>query len=360
MVGGQNTKFQVDSLDGLRGFAALFVILSHTSNIGWFFIPGLDLSGSGKSGVFLFFVLSAYLLTIPLLKKGSNIFTFSYISYYLQRRVLRIVPLYFSYLLLALISTFAIDYLFGTKLWAIPFRLDLYEFFQHLLLLQGKSVTWSIAVEFKFYFVLPLIAIFSSLLFEKSHALVFAFLIMAIAYFWIAFPSSKFSAEDVRLGPFLPVFLLGVLAAVIQVTFERANSDIRRYDLAFNILCYIAFSILMLLTPALYSNVVEPVDRSYFSKDRIIFGVLWTVVLLTLVNGSSIIGKFFSTKPMRYLGTISFGCYLIHPPIIFLIRHFGLDSPLSAWFVLGATLLLSHVSYQYFEIRFISLNSKPK
>jgi Predicted acyltransferases len=52
-------RVQLDALDGLRGVAVLIVVLSHLSNARLFLIPGLDLSGTGKSGVFLFFVLSA-------------------------------------------------------------------------------------------------------------------------------------------------------------------------------------------------------------------------------------------------------------------------------------------------------------
>ena len=57
----------LDALDGLRGLAVLVVIGSHLSNVGMLPRPGL--SGTGKSGVYLFFVLSAYLLTRILLQR---------------------------------------------------------------------------------------------------------------------------------------------------------------------------------------------------------------------------------------------------------------------------------------------------
>ena len=43
--------------------AVLLVLLSHASNVQIFLWPGLDFRGTGRAGVFLFFVLSAYLLT---------------------------------------------------------------------------------------------------------------------------------------------------------------------------------------------------------------------------------------------------------------------------------------------------------
>ena len=54
---------RVPSLDGLRGLAVLLVLVSHASNIGVWLGPWFDCRGVGRYGVFLFFVLSAYLLT---------------------------------------------------------------------------------------------------------------------------------------------------------------------------------------------------------------------------------------------------------------------------------------------------------
>ena len=50
------------SLDGVRGIAILFVLLSHLSNEGYRIF---NFSGKGVYGVYLFFVLSAFLLSYP-------------------------------------------------------------------------------------------------------------------------------------------------------------------------------------------------------------------------------------------------------------------------------------------------------
>lgn len=75
-------RYQIDALDGLRGFAALLVVMSHTSNEGMHLIPFLDFRGTGKSGVFLFFLLSSFLLSIPLLAKGSKSFSIPVMTNY--------------------------------------------------------------------------------------------------------------------------------------------------------------------------------------------------------------------------------------------------------------------------------------
>jgi hypothetical protein len=66
-----STNLQFGSLDGLRGIAVLFVVLSHLSNAGFNLTPVLNFAGSGKYGVFLFFVLSAFLLTFPLIDRNA-------------------------------------------------------------------------------------------------------------------------------------------------------------------------------------------------------------------------------------------------------------------------------------------------
>lgn len=83
------------ALDGLRGLAVLIVLASHLANAGLPVFPGLSLSGTGKSGVYLFFVLSAYLLTRLLLARPVREWRslHPWIDYGL-RRVLRIWPLY--------------------------------------------------------------------------------------------------------------------------------------------------------------------------------------------------------------------------------------------------------------------------
>lgn len=88
----------VHVLDGLRGLAVLIVIGSHLSNAGW--LPFPNLSGIGKSGVYLFFVLSAYLLTRAILGRSAReLASARYWANYALRRILRIWPLYLVILL---------------------------------------------------------------------------------------------------------------------------------------------------------------------------------------------------------------------------------------------------------------------
>ena len=55
---------------GIRGFACLWVMVIH--NFGFFVFPPGSVDGCGKIGVWLFFVLSAYLLTYKLVASGTS------------------------------------------------------------------------------------------------------------------------------------------------------------------------------------------------------------------------------------------------------------------------------------------------
>ena len=88
-------ELHVKSLDGLRGIAVLFVVLSHSSIEGFFSWSPLDFKGIGKTGVYLFFILSAFLLDRQIifkLRKGQadNLYWLNYVI----RRFLRIYPLF--------------------------------------------------------------------------------------------------------------------------------------------------------------------------------------------------------------------------------------------------------------------------
>src|SRR3546814_20292617 len=95
-LGRPRTRQQhYDALDGLRGLAVLIVIASHLSLLGFGLVPGLPVGGIGKSGVYLFFVLSAFLLTRLLLERAPAQFADGRLwSASALRRHLRIWPLY--------------------------------------------------------------------------------------------------------------------------------------------------------------------------------------------------------------------------------------------------------------------------
>src|SRR5579871_4282536 len=94
-----NAGRYIPQLDGLRAFAILLVLMAHTGG-GSHRLPIFRLSPAGWTGVDLFFVLSGFLITGILFDaKGSP----HYFRNFYARRILRIFPLYYAFLVLLIV-----------------------------------------------------------------------------------------------------------------------------------------------------------------------------------------------------------------------------------------------------------------
>lgn len=164
-----STRFYRPELDVLRFFAFLSVFLSHglpAFNLSHFsgrivFLLRFDelIKESGGFGVCLFFCLSAYLITELLERECRQTGSIRARSFYL-RRVLRIWPLYFSFLLFGVI--------FGIVFPA--YRIETSRIFAFIFLSGNWYVVlnnvgsgpivplWSISVEEQFYLLWPWIS----------------------------------------------------------------------------------------------------------------------------------------------------------------------------------------------------------
>lgn len=342
-------RFKVDSLDGLRGFAALIVVFSHTSNAGMYFVPFLDLRGIGKSGVFLFFLLSAFLLTLPLLQKGKEIISFPVMSHYWQRRFFRIYPLYTLYLLLSVLTTWLLSTFFGRIGIGIPFSLDWQGFFNHLILQEGKGITWSIAVEFKFYFILPLFAMVMFFVSSYGAFSIIVFFLVLLFLSQVIFPQSQSVTNDPRLLPYMPIFLIGMFLAFLQNYTTSKSSHLACFTKVYKYLGYVGAAGIIIMTPLIYSLFGNKVPGNYFHKQFILYALFWSLVLLSAINVRGIIQRFFMLPILRFYGALSFSIYLFHPIFIILVPIFKLNGYLGAWFVLFSSTVLSCVSFKLLE-----------
>jgi peptidoglycan/LPS O-acetylase OafA/YrhL len=341
---------QLDALDGLRGFAALLVVLSHTSNRSMFFFPFLDARGIGKSGVFLFFLLSSFLLSRALIKQGAGAFTFQSMNHYAQRRLFRIYPLYIPYLLLGLLSTIIISLPLGAENTGVPFALSFREFIEHILLMEGKGVTWSIAVEFKFYFVLPVLIFLCHLIRNKLNFIVqLLFLMMLVLLSQIISPQSESLTNDVRLLPYMSIFLFGTILASIQCEIEAGHID-EKLLLSLVPLSYISVVILLLMTPTMASLIVGPVENNHFHQHFLQYTLLWSVVLLSIVNFKSKLSAFFEMKWLCFYGALSFSIYLFHTIFAGIANKLIANGFLAAWFVLLASTATSYLTFKLLEL----------
>lgn len=347
-----NKPFQIDALDGLRGFAALLVVFSHTSNEGMHIIPFLDFRGTGKCGVYLFFLLSSFLLSIPLLHKHDKLFTAPVLGNYWLRRFLRIYPLYTAYLLAALVSTWMIAKYLGIPNTGVPYVIRPDEFWRNFLLLETKGVTWSIAVEFKFYFILP----FLVLIFHKARSVgiavaTLAWLITVAICMWI-WPQSEVGKNDVRLGYYMPIFLAGTYLAIVHLEMV-SNPDGKfatRIRKACAILAPLSAVALIIVAPTIMDTLTGSRQiSSYYQKNFAFHAVCWSLIVMGAIHHVGWIQRFFNLRFLRSCGALSFSLYLFHMPLISMLKRTDWNSTLCGWIVLIVTLITSFISFRILE-----------
>lgn len=334
----------LNALDGLRGLAVLIVLGSHLSNAGLLPQPGL--SGSGKSGVYLFFTLSAFLLTRALLRRPLMDFINAWRwADYALRRVLRIWPLY----LVLLLSSWALTRV-GVTGW--HYQMDTGALLRHLTLREGQSVLWSIPVEFIFYLWLPLVALVLAVTQAWrwplwAETMVFAMGLAAAYAFW---PPTEAQPNDVRLGPYLAVFLCGAYAARLDLRLRDSTAPLSAVTWA--LVAMAALAAWILTVPAIWAvwrgvDFVAAVSSTWF----IWFGLLWSSLLLAVLHGPHWLRKPFAWPPLRLVGVVSFSLYLWHMPVMDALHAIGVRRwPLLApCMVLVVALLVSMISFLLLE-----------
>ena len=321
---------RLPALDGLRGLAVLFVLLSHASKHVTVLHPALNFRGAGKFGVYLFFLLSAYLLDRQIalaLRHGER----NYWGNYFLRRVLRIYPLFALALVLHLGLTRA----------GIPTVIDSWtDVADHLLLRAGKGVFWSIPVELTYYLVSPVIMIVCGLVLGWRPGLVFGFLGGLIgAATWL---SASGLLPPGTLIDYLPIFLAGGIIAVHEVLFPRRES---RGGLALDAAALVATGIIVAMIPAVSTALFGARFRLNSPELRLVAAASGATLLLAATRGSPLVRAVLEQPVLRFIGTISFSAYLFHYPVITFVA--GLPLPEGAKFPLFMLLTVGFSTLTY-------------
>ncbi|WCM53512.1 acyltransferase [Pseudomonas sp. WJP1] len=277
--------------DGIRGFACLIVLLVHAS--AFFFADTFKaLAGAGKIGVWLFFVLSAFLLTSKFESSGFS--RYSLFTYALGR-FLRIVPIF-------TIVAF-LYYWLGTA--NIGTAQDLQN---AILFKQGFAHLWTIPVEFKFYAFLPIFAflLISAKRFggDLGAALCAVVLVVGQQYFW---PYWNSVPNGISTHWYLSSFTIGCYFAVSMDFYRRYVTDSVATLVAACVL------ILMILSSPIMRNILldMPMDNWLLNK-FVYLSFFWGLFVVVLADGNGCLGKVMKSVVMKKIGAWSFSIYLVH------------------------------------------------
>ncbi|WP_420130594.1 acyltransferase family protein [Longimicrobium sp.] len=312
----------IPALDGLRGCAVLGVLLLHfTSAMG---APAgaparlvKQAFSLGWTGVDLFFVLSGFLIT-GILADARNT-PHRYRTFYM-RRALRILPLYYGFVVLL----FAVPPLVGARAYTTTFadQLPYWLYLQNFRPLPNAALDfaghlWSLAIEEQFYLVWPLVIFTLS----RTNALrvCAACLVGALAYRVTA----VLAGADLHAVYFqTPARLDGLaLGGAIALMLRGAGGRARLRRIA---PAALAASAAALAGAALHPSGFDP-GGAYmvavgYSALAFFFGA---VLVLALDGRSAPLPRLLSGSVLRFFGRYSYGLYVLHVPLIGLGRLAG-------------------------------------
>jgi peptidoglycan/LPS O-acetylase OafA/YrhL len=365
---------RIPQLDGLRGIAILLVVVWH------YFVVILELDTAPPvlnwlarslslswSGVDLFFVLSGFLIGGILLdnKNGRHYFKAFYI-----RRVCRIFPLYFTWLLIFLIALYTIPPtsmlagLFDNPLpfWVyLTFTQNIAMSYERLLGVEWLAVTWSLAIEEQFYLFLPgLIHVTNT---RKLPYILLAFILAAPlirAYTVTVHPQLIFGAW-LLMPSRMDSLLLGVLCAwaIRQPTLRQFLTTYIRF---------LYYLLIILFSGTAAFTYISPPNT--LSLGMLYIGYTWlalfyaNILLIILLKPAGIFSRVMKTPSLRHLGYIAYGVYLFHQVFNYHLHILLLkQSPQfqTVWDVLvtllafSLTVIIASISWEFFEKRFIKL-----
>src|SRR5215210_1186968 len=302
---------RVHWLDGVRGAAAMFVVLHHMwlavwpafpRNAGpWWLGPLLY----GHLAVAVFIVVSGFSLALAPLADGGRLRGGT--RRFVRRRAWRIIPAYWVALVFStIVAAFVLDSVSGPGTIATSVVV-------HGLLLQDvigseapNGAFWSIAVEWQIYFVFPLILWLARRRgVEAAVAVTVAVVLVAHA---VARLGPPFDKIDHLTPQFLALFALGILAVHLGRGDRAAH--VRRPVAA---LALAVFAAVVLLAAVQGS---EWMVARYFAVD-LAFGLATACLLCTLsAGGAAWIRRLLGSRAALRLGLFSYSIYLVHAPIV--------------------------------------------
>ncbi len=340
----------IAALDGLRGFAVLLVLLSHMSRAGLRLHPSLDLVGMGKYGVYLFFVLSSFLLSLQFVAGGPDaVRSAGRWGLYFARRILRVYPLFLCALLIGSNNAFFGHALFGPREVTV---------LGHVFLQEGAKIFWAIPVEMKFYAVLPVLVGLYVVVARRRPWVALAFVAACVVVREIYFPARFLFGHPIALTPYLSVFLFGHAAAIVYHHFgERIESQAVRVSL--EAVGLIALVAVLATGPGIYKAWAGGGGIHYrFLAEVSWYGLAWSVFLLATLLGSGLLRRVLVTRAMRFIGIVSFSVYLWHLPVIEYVRREPLDHYTKIVVTLVAVAAISTLSYLLIERPFINFGRR--
>jgi peptidoglycan/LPS O-acetylase OafA/YrhL len=285
-------KLRFHQIDGLRGLAALFVVLFHFTNGSNPYYGEAFAFPAGRHGVSLFFAISGFVISLTLNSKNS-------LSDFIKARFIRLYPIFW----VCLIFSFVITSLFGPshkKVSAIDFLINFSMIPQFLGTKYVDGAAWTLQIELFFYAVIAAIFYFS----KKNP-------IYILAYFSIA--SIIFGTIEIcginEIMNSMPILLKSMYWRLYGL-----------FNIEYNYLFSIGISIFIIKNNSVKDRIyklacialaIANMTALTVNLEEFFVSLAVTILLLTSFSFSPL-RRLLSNKIFAWLGSISYVLYLIH------------------------------------------------
>jgi peptidoglycan/LPS O-acetylase OafA/YrhL len=359
---------RIESLDTIRGLAALAVLLGHTlgtfawpdSMVFWARFPLANMLFDGRSAVTMFFVLSGFVLSRPFLTKSpaEQNYRQLFVSAFYLRRVTRIwIPWFSIFCLSALMRAYCFHYYQtapplseqSKHFWSADLTLSSF-FRQCAFMLQNAErqllpQDWSIRVEL------------------KGSALVPVFIFLARRHILLLFGAGGLLLLFIHTGSYYFSFVLGVFAAKCLTSGEPILRS-----LSFVSKCGLLVFGISLYQARLATNYIGMGGSGM--ADRIAWCIcsIGCVIIITTSLGSRRIQATLSHGVLVFLGRVSYSVFLLQvivimcvlPPVTRGFNLMGVQSlflllPLTFVVAVSVTVAIAAITYRLIEVPSMAL-----
>ncbi|WP_280921584.1 MULTISPECIES: acyltransferase [unclassified Frigoribacterium] len=343
------------SLDGLRGLAAMVVVIHHSllvipafaapydgiraaPSIAWLTYSPLHVVWAGREAVYVFFILSGLVLTASVMKSPA----FSWVAYYPSRLLRLYLPVWASIgVAVLLMTSVPREFGVGDSSWVKGHDEIVTgpSVLRDAVLVTGtsgiNSALWSLRWEVIFSVLLPLVVLVAVKFQHLWHVVVAASLLAVAAG----------TALNVTALQFLPLFFIG---AIMAPHLER----LRRLGALIDLLKRPAITWAGLFVGAVF------LTTSYWTLSLISGrGIFRLAAVLEVVGAGLLVAlaivmptfkRALESRLVLFLGGISFSLYLVHEPIVVAISEL-LPAGSKAWTLMLAVPVSLAVAYAFFK-----------
>jgi peptidoglycan/LPS O-acetylase OafA/YrhL len=312
----------IPSLDGLRALSIFLVMAVHTllRNTLYKDIPfAYRLVGNGALGVFIFFVISGYLITTLLLREREKTSAISLKSFYIRRAFRILPPLYVYVFFLALLGI--TGHLPGMNRRELITVLTLTRNYSYHVDLWALEHIWSLCIEEQFYLLWPAALVFCTLHRKGSEGRRTATriaLAVIVAEPFIRVFSFRYLPVLHNLGMFhmqADGLMFGALGALQQghPRFERIYTRATRWPWLLPVVLFFVLGGLAILLGNYWALTVG------FTVDGFVV-LMWLLWLVR--NPTTIIGRIMNHPVIAWIGHLSYSLYIWQT---FFLHHLDIE-----------------------------------